>query len=410
MTVGDNPWWIEGAELFEERAVTAAWLGEQQFPDLEWSVEGLLPEGWGLLAAPPKAGKSWLVADIGLACASGGVALGVIPVKQRPVLYLALEDGHRRLQTRFRALMAGGPLPEALQVITKAGPEEVLPIIEAFLESNNTSSPLVIVDTIGRVKPDKSKGQDSYKADYDFGNSFKDAIDNVPGGCLMGVHHTRKQESPDFLNTVSGTQGLTGSADFVLVLARKRHEKEGVLAITGRDVPEEQYAVDSGTGMGWRLIGGSLKEAAKQAVSVQQSGGLGAQQKKALEFVNSRTEGTRAKDLAVYLGISNDDAGKILRRLRDSDHVCQTGRGVFAAVTSETPVSEMSECPKGGETPGQEVAEIGHGRPRVVRTSETGGDKREARLKRDQALRDIAAAEEELAALNSTGNEEPTLF
>src|SRR6478609_4796720 len=78
----------EVAALYDERAVTAAWLDGQEFSPLEWMVEGILPEGMGLLAAPPKAGKSWLVNNVALACAAGGSALGAIPVKRRPVLLL----------------------------------------------------------------------------------------------------------------------------------------------------------------------------------------------------------------------------------------------------------------------------------------------------------------------------------
>jgi RecA-family ATPase len=79
-----------------------AWLDTQEFPPLEYAVPGIIPEGFGLLVSPPKAGKSWLVCGIGLACATGGLALGRIHVEKRPVLYLALEDGQRRLQSRCR--------------------------------------------------------------------------------------------------------------------------------------------------------------------------------------------------------------------------------------------------------------------------------------------------------------------
>lgn len=54
---------------------------------LVWTVPGILPEGLGILAARPKAGKSCLVLGIGLAVAAGKPALGV-EVVQRPVLYL----------------------------------------------------------------------------------------------------------------------------------------------------------------------------------------------------------------------------------------------------------------------------------------------------------------------------------
>lgn len=333
-------------ELFNRRGVTAAWLDEQEFPPLEWAVEGLLPEGMGMLAAPPKAGKSWLVADIGLACASGGIALAAIPVKQRPVLYLALEDGHRRLQSRFRALMADQPLPDGLHVVIKADTNEALQIIEEFLARYFDQAPLVIVDTLGKIKPSKTNGQDAYQADYKFGSQLKDAIDGITGGCMLVVHHTRKQESSDFVNLVSGTQGLAGAADFVAVLTRNRHETKGLLAITGRDVNEERYAIDSGSGMGWQLVGGGLAEAARAAVSVAASGRLGDQAKEALRFVNGRPDGTRPKDIAEHLGITQDDAGKTLRRLHESDHIDKLARGRFGPLPPRPQLSEASECPE----------------------------------------------------------------
>src|ERR1700739_4999291 len=65
------------------RMFNGAWLDTQEFPPLEYAVPGIVPEGFGLLVSPPKAGKSWLVCGIGLACATGGIALGAINV---PVL------------------------------------------------------------------------------------------------------------------------------------------------------------------------------------------------------------------------------------------------------------------------------------------------------------------------------------
>ena len=85
--------------------ISAADLDKKTFPPMRWHVPGLVPEGLGLLVAPPKAGKSWMVAGVGLACAAGGKAFGCIDVEPRPVLYMALEDGERRLQDRHRILL-----------------------------------------------------------------------------------------------------------------------------------------------------------------------------------------------------------------------------------------------------------------------------------------------------------------
>jgi AAA domain len=117
-----------------------AWLDTQEFPPLEYAVSGIIPEGFGLLVSPPKAGKSWLVCGIGLACAIGGLALGRIHVDKRPVLYLALEDGQRRLQSRCRRIMYGQPIP-AIHFVTKAKPGHVIPMITEFLQRYSDGMP-----------------------------------------------------------------------------------------------------------------------------------------------------------------------------------------------------------------------------------------------------------------------------
>ena len=63
---------------------------------------------------------------------------------------------------------------------------------------------------------------------------------------------------------MSGSQGIAGSADCVLVLSRKRHSDEAVLSVTGRDIAEAEYALNSDDGL-WRLDGTTLADAAKTA-------------------------------------------------------------------------------------------------------------------------------------------------
>src|SRR5699024_1661341 len=79
------------------------WLDAQVFPPLGYAVPGIIPEGFGLLAAPPKAGKSWFALGVLLDVARGARTLGGVDTgPARPVLYMALEDGDRRLQGRAR--------------------------------------------------------------------------------------------------------------------------------------------------------------------------------------------------------------------------------------------------------------------------------------------------------------------
>ena len=52
--------------------------------------------------------------------ATGGEALGKVPVERGEVLYLALEDNPRRLQKRLQKLLVGGPAPAGLHMARMA--------------------------------------------------------------------------------------------------------------------------------------------------------------------------------------------------------------------------------------------------------------------------------------------------
>jgi RecA-family ATPase len=326
--------------------VNGEWLDRQDFPPLEWAVEGIVPEGFGLLVAPPKAGKSWMVAAIGLACATGGYAFGKIPVKQRPVLYLALEDGHRRLQDRFRTIMEGAPLPAAINVMVCARTHEIPGIIAEYLSLHQGKKPFIILDTLGKARPQRRPGDDPYIADYQIGSRLKDLIDAEPGASLLCVHHTRKQESADFVDAVSGTQGIAGSADFVLVLTRKRKSSEALLSVTGRDIEENEYALTTTAGR-WTLEGDTLNAAAQAAETRRERDKLGDRALEVLAFVNRRTE-TRAADLA-ELGIDAHQARTYLSRLAEAGRIRKAGRGLYKGVASVASVA-FDESPQATPT------------------------------------------------------------
>jgi len=55
------------------------------------------------------------------------------------------------------------------------------------------------------------------------------------------VHHDRKGEADDVFDTVSGSLGLTGAADTILIL--KRHGNAVTLHVRGRDIEEAEKAL-----------------------------------------------------------------------------------------------------------------------------------------------------------------------
>ncbi|MGH9283643.1 MAG: AAA family ATPase, partial [Acidimicrobiales bacterium] len=237
---------------------TADELMAVSFPDPTWAVPGIIAEGLSVLAGPPKVGKSWLSLGLALSIAAGLPALGSVTVEAGPVLYLALEDTPRRLQSRMRKILAGYPAPPTLTLDTHCPP---LPAGgDAYLAGwldENPGARLVVIDVFTKVRGAPPAGTTSiYEADYAAVSRAKRLADTY-GVPIVLVHHVRKAAAEDFLATVSGTNGLAGAADAVLVLERARANSNGVLHVTGRDVDETDYALSFDPAAGaWTLLDG----------------------------------------------------------------------------------------------------------------------------------------------------------
>jgi hypothetical protein len=115
---------------------------------------------------------------------------------------------------------------------------------------------LVVIDVFAKVRGNPPPGVAAYDADYAAMSRIKRVADHY-GVAVILVHHVRKAGSDDFLTTVSGTNGLAGAADAVLVLERARAQADGVLHVTGRDVDETDYALSfDPTAGAWSILDG----------------------------------------------------------------------------------------------------------------------------------------------------------
>lgn len=378
-------WWTPNEDILAGMR-DGEWLDAQTFPPLRYAVPLIVPEGLSFLVGPPKIGKSWLVGQIGLGLAGGTTVLGAVKVDTRPVLYLALEDGGRRLQDRFRKILGKDvAIPKRMHYITKATPQQIIPMITAFLARYPGQQPVIFLDTFGKVKPPKRANQESYQADYEIASKLKDAIDAAPGASLVIVHHTRKDGSDDFIDSVSGTQAVAGAADCVLVLKRKRLTAEGILAVTGRDVPENEYAVKIGDDMIWRLDGmdlGAAADAARKKGEKAADAKLGEHALILIDYLNTRRS-TTVEEATKYIAQlhdtqpSTDDYAKLrkaveqtLRRLAESDRIIKLGRGLYRGHSSpegsegsEGFPGQGHESQKSGEGSGEGFATAGEGKP-----------------------------------------------
>ena len=319
------------------KSFTASWLMNQEFPPVQYVVPGIVPEGMTLLVAAPKIGKSWMVLGLALELSNGGDAFGCIPVgKPRPVLYLALEDGQRRLQDRLKMLRPS-EVSHRLEFVTELGEAKVIETIRDYMGKFAGLDPVVILDTLGKVMPPAGNAS-QYGHDYRMLSALKETADAVPGSSLVIVHHTRKSEGGDFLDAVSGTQGIAGAADTVLVLKRDRHDKTATLQVTSRDAEEGEYSLTMTDGT-WNLNGGDLVASAAAAQSVKQTKGVGDRMAEVIETVGRFPQGIKPKDLATLMSIDDGQARTYLRRAFESDRISNPSRGLYTPVTSVSSVT-----------------------------------------------------------------------
>lgn len=282
-----------------------------------WAVNNLIPEGLTVLGGKPKMGKSWMALGLGNAVATGQDALGSFSCDQGSALYLALEDSPRRLKNRLGKMLDGQPGPLKLHIETKwdrVG-EGGLEALEAWLEQHPDTQ-LVLVDTFARFRAHRAGNQEnSYAQDYADACVLK-AFADKHHIALVLIHHLRKAGADDFVDTLSGTTGVAGAADTILVLRRKRGQTQATLHVTGRDVEEQDFTVDlDPVTMNWLSSGaaptGVVVSAARQA---------------ALDALTAVGKPMTAKQLAAVLEKTPNAAQLLLTKMETEDLVEHVGQ------------------------------------------------------------------------------------
>jgi hypothetical protein len=306
-----------GAKTLGLETYTAAELAAMTFQEPVWVIPTILPVGLAILAGNPKIGKSWLALGWGLAVAAGGRVFGGIEVERAEVLYAALEDRQLRMQERIKTLL--GPedrAPDRL-IITHTLPRvhEGLAEMLAHWLRQHPQARLVIIDTLVRIKPPHKAGSDVYAADSAFGAALQRlALDHQVA--IVLVHHLRKMAAEDPIAEVSGSTGLTGTADTVLVLKRSRAQSAATLLVTGRDVDERELALRLDEGQ-WV----PLEEADEYPLS--------AERQEILRVVPRHEPGKSPMEVAKVLGKQPNTIKQRMWRMAKDGQLKATGEGTY---------------------------------------------------------------------------------
>ena len=208
-------------------------------------VDEMIYPGLHILSGDPKIGKSWLMMDMCLSIAKGEKFLGRRTEKGH-VVYMALEDTFVSLQSRMYELTdepsdnlqylllsnsIGNGLEEDLQECKKLFPD----------------LKLVVIDTLQKVRETVDM---KYGTDYKELSLLKSIADQLEIAIIL-VHHNRKTHDVNPNNMISGTNGIAGCADGLLVFTRNGNQAK--LNISGRGAPSMELNL-SREKVKWKLL------------------------------------------------------------------------------------------------------------------------------------------------------------
>lgn len=297
--------------------ISAASLMAKKFEPVRYIVPGLLAEGVTLFGGKPKIGKSWMAFDFAFPIAGGGAVFGSLPVDGGDVLYLALEDNQRRLKSRM--LKRGvRQAPDRLTFFTE-WPTLDDGCIEAMEEwADSVPKPtLVIVDVLKKIRGRPRANEQIYDADYRCLTGLQ-SFALGRGLAVLVIHHVRKMEADDPLESLSGTNGLTGAADTVMVLQPDKGTGHKILYVRGRDVEEAEKAVrfEPDTGQ-WKLLGNAAeigRTDERQAI---------------LDVLRGKSNPLTTREISDFLGKNYDTVRKALTRMAMAGEIEKKGRGSY---------------------------------------------------------------------------------
>jgi hypothetical protein len=134
---------------------------------------------------------------------------------------------------------------------------------------------------------------------------------------IVVVHHTRKMASDDLMETVSGSFGISGAVDTILVLAAK--SSGTVLDVRGRDVESKEFAIEfSKESCRWRILG-----MAKEVHLSDQRG-------RVLAALEDADEGLAVAEIVMVAQLRNrNTADLLLFRMSKAGEIERVKRGFY---------------------------------------------------------------------------------
>lgn len=208
--------------LINEDPFTMDSLVEEDLPPINWLVEGMIPEGLGILAGETKAGKSMLLLQLCYCLGNGKKDfLGFKIPKKHNVVYYDFESHKNILQDRINKMYPDDPIPDNVYFYQTPLTYEqgFLDVIEGHIVKHNAG--LVIVDMYAQTARTTGVDSQEYLQKYRELTAYKEIAEKFRIAIIL-VTHTRKkdQRRKVAIEDIMGSQAYTGTTVFNIVIGK----------------------------------------------------------------------------------------------------------------------------------------------------------------------------------------------
>ncbi len=313
---------IQKPENYGMKPISCTELLDLTFEELCWIVRATIPAGTMLFFGKPKKGKSFLALMVAMSVAAGQKVFGK-EAKQRRVLYMGLEDSVRRLQRRVKGCANALQIPHEdfssrLHVTTTSNRLDtgLMDELKGWMEKHSDTG-LIVVDMLKKVTA-ANQGKNLYEEQAQVGDTLTRFCHQYPELAIMVVHHSRKAETDDPFDMVSGTTGLSGSYDSLAAIT----DTEGgrMLHITGRDIENRDIPLKMNDAGMYTLEGVDPEEERQASMSDTR--------RKVYKAVATTTPMSR-KDVVAGCGLPGNIVDQQLRKLKKDGLIKHTEYGKY---------------------------------------------------------------------------------
>lgn len=214
----------------------------------QWVLDDFLPVGLTILGGPKKLGKSFLLMQFAHDLLAEG----------KRVFYYAGEDSHAL--HKERQAHVGIQASADYQYIAGredffCEPSKFLENLETILETQHFDA--VFVDTMVRALKPKSSGVDDYNYYVTELDPWAKLAQKHQTAIVMVAHSSKGASSTynDPLDFISGSMGITATADWILVMYKSDDGRSAILHTDGKMGKSSTYHMEKINSIYYEIVG-----------------------------------------------------------------------------------------------------------------------------------------------------------